>query len=269
MGGMNRLVSETGELTSDFEVVDGFIHQQKDILETLPGCLPLLRIAGKQIKQIYPTNDSRQNVIIQTDQGVYTYTEDELFSRVYTPSLTPITITDEENMSKAIIVHTEAPNTDSGSGVTQNTWVDAPLNAILSQLNPDGTAAAFVTALAANVFTLAAGTYRFNGWSMGSTGTTNTRFAARLYNVTAAAPAWTGLNNENGPVEVNSAANRNARCVFGGDLTIAVPTQFKVQMMSSITQATTGCGRAMDQAPGTDIALAREVYRWVEILKTA
>lgn len=244
----------------------GFIQQSAGVLQRINGIKPLLNIPGKTILNICQTFDSRGNVLIQTDQGLYLASEDEVVGRAVVTNLSPVVLLESESMSKAILVHAPAAGANGGTLSPADTWVDAPLLTILSQLNPDGTAAAFVTALAGNIFTLAAGSYRFSGKSAMSDVTANIRLVARLFNVTTGLPAWSGLQNEDGNTVTVDTTARNYWSHFGGDLTIAVPTQFKIQGKSSGAENNTGFGAPMS---GAGYVLAHELYRWLEIFKTA
>lgn len=258
--GLNQRTRFNSE-AAEFDELVGFFQQRTGVLERLPGISLLQTISGKEILSITQTFDSRKNVIVQTNLGVYVYSEDELMGRTIPTSLIRDPLTEEEDMAKAILVDTQAVGVNGGTYTTANVWQDAPLGSILSQLNPDGSAASFAS-LAAGVFTLAAGTYRFNGWSVMSDATANVRCVSRLFNVTTGLPAWSGLLNENGPTLSVAEANANTLCPFGGDLTIAVPTDFKIQNKMSDAQTNTGFGFARSMG-------AAEVYRWLEIFKSA
>lgn len=260
--GLNERLKFSNPDSGEFDSLIGLIPQQLGNLQRINGTKFLQYIAGKRILNIYQTFDRRENCLVQTDQGVYLFSEDELLNRVVPTNLTPVTEIEEENMSQAVIIDSRASGTNGGS-ITATTWTDAPLSAILYQLNPDGTAASFVTALAANIFTLAVGGYRFRIRSIcadDGTGTT-AKVLARLFNVTSGLPAWSGLNNEvSGPCQL-FANNINSTIFLGGELELTVPTQFKIQHYAS--QLATNVGF------GFPLALSfRENYRWIEITQT-
>lgn len=262
LGGLNRLSTLNNTKVEEFYALVNLIHQYDGVLQIPPGIKTRILLEGREILRIHQTNDRRENILVQTDEGVYVFSEDEFFERAYVPALVANAIVEEDTMAKAIIVQSLALNTHGGSYTPANSWQQAPLSAILSQLNADGTAAAFVTALAANIFTLAAGTYRFNIRSMHACDTAAHRIIGRLFNVTTGAPAWTGLNNENSPVYLQDSPDGNTEICFGGDLTIAVPTQFQLEHFCSRLTLTTGFGFRRNIG-------SRENYRWIEIIKTA
>lgn len=265
LGGLNRFSTLNNTPPEDFYGLINLIHQYDGVLQSPPGIKPRALVSGKRILSIHQTNDKRENVIVQTSDGVYIFSEDELFERMYAPALTPITILEEETFMKGIITDQRVANTDSGVNTVAAAWTTAPLSAIVSQLNPDGTAAAFITALAANVFTLAIGVYRFR-IRCAVAGTAGDKYKGRLFNVTAGAAAWVGLANETGEWEDIKDANSNLYTVFGGDLQIAAPTQFRIEIYAGTAGAP---GKVNGMGRKTNIGGLSEVYRWIEIIKTA
>lgn len=265
--GLNEREQHANNDLGYFDVLRGCIPVTKNTLTRANGCKLALNF-GEPVLSICQTNDSRQNIIIQLNSSIRIISEAQLFNYIsVAPNLTPVSGSEEETMSRAIIVHKVAAGSNGGTYTTTNTWQQAPLSAILSQLNPDGSAASFVS-LASNQFTLAAGVYRFNGWSIMSSTTTGRRVTARLYNVTAAAAAWNGAANEDGDAKLTSAGD-NTRVVIGGDLTLAAPTIFEMQSLMNIAQTNTGFGTPQFTASAPIFTSAGELYRWIEILKTA
>ena len=262
LGGLNESLSLANLPPGTFAALEGLYPAKSGSLERMPG-KTLLRRLSAPILNIYQTFDARNNILVQTTEDVQLFTLDELMSRTPATTLTATAISEEDTMSKAIIVHAVAANTAGGTYTTASTWQQAPLSAIQSQLNADGTAAAFVTALAANRFTLSAGTYRFKGRSAHSDATAGIFCVARLYNVTTALPAWSGLDNETGPWDVIATATRNQYLEFEGDLTIAAPTQFEIQHYASGLEATNGFGKPVN------LGSMKEIYRTLTIIKTA
>lgn len=260
-------------------------HANNDLgfFDVLKGCVPttkntLTRANGSRlhltfdspVMSICQTNDSRRNVIVQTKAHVYVVSENELFG-VSEPAtnLVPLASTEEENMSQAIIVHQANFGVNGGSYTTANVWQQAGLTNILSQVNPDGTAAAFVT-LASNQLTLAAGKYRLRGYSlMSGTAGANSRLAARIQNITAGAPLWNGLGNETSNVLTIDTTGGNYRLEVGGYIDLAVPTIIEIQGLGTAAVATSGFGAAMSRGSAPLFTLPRELYRYLEILKTA
>lgn len=261
--GLNERNQNANTDLGEFDILRGCIPTNQNTLTRAHGC-KLAYEYGEPILQIHQTGDSNGNLIVQTLSAVRVVTN-FLNGRSDTGNLTPIPSTEEESMSRAVIVHQLAAGTNGGTYTTANTWQQAPLSAILEQLNPDGTAAAFVT-FAANQFTLAAGVYRIRGYSIMSDASAATKLAARLYNITAAAPAWNGAANENSESVLSGGVNYNEKLWIGGSLNLAVPTILEIQGLSSGVQTNTGFGIFASAAGFT---LAKELYRWIEVLKTA
>lgn len=233
----------------------GMLHQVegKDFLQFLATAGP--------IRGLHQTNDSRQNIIIQGRDGVYIMSEAELFNRPLVTNLVGVPLTEEEDMSQAILVHTGASGGGGAGGTTAGVFVTAPINNILSQVNPDGTAAAFVTSLVANVFTLAAGKYRIRGWSVGADNAAGVRQFCRL-KINGGAALWAGLLNENSQEVLTNRANTNVKMEFGGFYNAAVPTAIIMEQKSTNTLAANGLG--FDEA----LAGTNNIWRWIEILRT-
>lgn len=249
-----------GELGA-FDSLLGLYTPNIGLLKQVPGKSALQYIADSDgILAVHPTNDSRKNIIIQGRTNVYVMSEAELFGRVVPTNLTPVSAIEEEDMSQSIVAHIGVGGGGGGGATVANTWVTAPLNLIVSQFNPDGTAAANVTGIGAGVFTLATGWYRFKGWSMGADNTAGVRLISRLI-INGGLPVWNGLLNENSDVVLTDVANHNKRMDFAGVYHCAVPTTFELQMKSTQNFAT-GLGRD-DAAAGTF-----NTWRWIEILRT-
>lgn len=264
--GLNEREQNANNDLGYFDYLKGCVPINKNTLTRANGCL-LLNTYPDKVLSIFQTNDSRKNILIQTASALYTVSEDDFFNRTPTATnLTPIAGSEEETMSRAIIVHSATAGTNGGTYTTLNVWQQAPLTSILSQLNPDGTAAAFVTSLTSNQFILSAGVYRIRGYSIMSCVTAATKMAARLYNATAAAAAFSGAANEDTFAVLSGGASYNERLEFGGDVTLAAPTTFEVQGLMSRAQTNTGFGIF---ASAAGFSSAKELYRWVEILKTA
>lgn len=257
--------SDLGEL----DILRGGVPTTQGTLTKINGIKRIQSLGNVPIYAIFQTNNRRQTILVQTRDSLIEYTSEEFFNKaIYIPTLSYSSQTEEENMSQAIIVHQLPISTAGGTYTTANLWQQAPLTSIISQVNPDGTAAAFVT-LASNQFQLASGVYRIRGYSVMSHATNNVRMAARLYNVTAGQPAWNGLGNENSEAFI-SPVDQNSKCWIGGVLNLAGPTTFEIQGLIQRAQTNSGFGAASYTitAPAFT-SLAKELYRYLEILKTA
>lgn len=263
--GLNEREHNSQSDLGNFDYLRGCVPINKNSLTRANGCELLQTFDEGTILQIYQTNDSRRNIIVQTISSVRIMSESELFNEpAPVTNLTPVASNEEETMARAVIVHSVASGTSGGTYTTANTWQTAPLTGILEQVNADGTAASFLT-YAANQITLSAGVYRFRGWSTMQHATVAARVMTRLYNISTAAAAWTGLNNENSDSTI-LATTRNTNTQIGGYLNLAGSTILEIQGFMSTAQATSGFG--VDQTNGSFI-VAKNLFRWLEILKTA
>lgn len=248
-----------------FDKLQGFVQQKAGAIQRPNGIQQLVHLPGHRILNIAQTFDTKRNVLVQTDQGLMLYTEDEIFGRPPTHSLTPVTPppdTEEENMAQGLITHSLASGT-SGGGTSAGVWVSRLLNNIVEQYNPDGTAASFITAIdpITGHFTLAAGVYRIFIKSIRSNpNAAILRARMRLYNVTAALPAWNGLQHEESTSE-RVQQNTPVALFSEGTLNLAVPTILRVEEYSDNNAAASGQG--LLTASGKP-----EVYCFVRILKT-
>lgn len=247
-----------------FDVLKGFVPTSENTLTKINGTKTFHFRPGEKILGFCQTNDSRQNIIVQTNLAEYTVNEDEFFQRVaYVPNVAPQVLIEEEDMAIALLTHSTASATNGGTYTTANVWQQAPLTEIVYQVNPDGSAAAFCTLLA-NQFTLAAGVYRISGWRGVWNSNTITEMYARLWNVTAAAPAFNALGIEKTMYRLNGAGEANQYLHLGeGILNLGGSTVFEVQVRMNNAQANTGFGL---QAPLTG---SRNLYSQIKILKTA
>lgn len=238
--------------------LQGLVAFEQNELARPNGIKPLLRIEGQEIIGIFQTFNSRNHVYVQTRQNLYVLTENELFGYTESTNLTYVGLTEEEDMPLAVLTHAEATGVSAGNLSTS--WATRVLNNIANQTNPDGTAASFCS-LAANQFTLDPGVYRVNGWAMIYNSSASLRnMGVRLYDVTAAGPAWLGLDNE--MATCRNVATGNVQVTFWGYLNIMVPTQYELQSICTTGAVVNGLGQA------TSIG-ARELYAVVQILKTA
>lgn len=127
---------------------------------------------------------------------------------------------------QALITH---QNTAAG-GASTTAYAQRPLSAIIYQLNPDGTAAAFAT-LAANQFTLAAGTYRITARAK-ATGALADFVGIHLYNITTAAIV---ANTEDGQQVL--VASKNVTLTLDCAFTLAGATVFELRGKGSAANA--------------------------------
>jgi len=260
LGGLNERKQFANDDLGEFDYLRGFYPFTDGSLKKMEG-IKFLQQFDSPIYNICQTNDSRGNIIIQTRDAVWLMNVRDFFNLApYVPNLTPIPTNEEEDMSHAIIIHSLAAGGGDGPVTAVATLQQRPLSQILSQTNPNGSPATFVIDLTANAFRLAAGSYRIKGWAMASTNTAAGKCYVSLYNITAAAYAWTGLNNQNSVVMPVAAADENVTIPFGGDLTIAADSQFELRGWTSV---------AGNAGKANAIAGVREVYTWIDILKTA
>lgn len=144
--------------------------------------------------------------------------------------------------SYARLENQQAQNTDDVNAVT-GVWTARVLNTIVT--DPDG----IVSALAANQFTLIAGTYIISAFIPQFHGSTS---HTRLYDVTNAAEVVRGL-------DVFAAGQDNMSGRISFQWTIAVPTVYQIEYYAG--------------AAGSPLALASnydtEQYTCVEVWKTA
>lgn len=248
-----------GEL-GEFDELVGFYTPNEGMLTQVPGKLFLQQLDGSPVYRTFQTNDSRKNIIIQTGLNVYVMSEDDFYNRPVSTNLTPVPTTEEEDMSQALIAHVVASGGTGGGGTTAATFVTGPLTDIISQINPDGSAASFAS-LAGNIVTLQTGWYRIRGWTLCSDGSAATTMVARLFNTGTSAPLWTGLKNEN-VGEIIAVAGKNLKLEVGGIIHATAPLSFRFEVKSSATQTNSGLGHA------EAVAGANDIYRWLEILRT-
>lgn len=258
LSGLDERRREGNENLGRASYLQGLVAFEENELSRPNGIKPLLRIEGQEIVGLFQTFNSRNHVYVQTRENVYVMTTNELFGYTEGTSLTYVGLTEEEDMSIAVLTHAEATTVNAGNITTS--WAQRVLNNIANQTNPDGTAASFCS-LAANRFTLDPGKYRVNGWAAVYNSTAVLRtLGLRLYNVTASAAAWAGLDNECSFSRILSAT-ANEQLFIWGYLDLAVPTQFELQSIGSVA-VTNGLGIASNLGP-------RELYATLQILKTA
>lgn len=230
---------------------------------TRPGAIALLQTISpsEMVLQICQTNDSNGNIIVQTDKAIRIMNEEEFFGSIYVPNFVNVPVQDDEIMPRAILVHTAVSGGLGGGNLTTSS-AQMPITSILSQVNADGTAAAFCS-LAANQFTLSAGVYYVKGYHNLFNVAAKVAIG-QLYNITAAANAWAGLNNENTNKVVFDGAN-NQVINFEGILQPNVPTTYEWRAVTNTLRSNDGLGKTTNTAPANTI----ETYGILDIIKTA
>ncbi len=261
--GLNERSQFSQDDLGEFDWLKGFVPVNRNTLTRPEGCKLFLKL-NEPIFGLCQTHDSRNNIIIQTQNNVYVISEEEFFDIVYTPTLTVLATEEPEIMAYARLIHDEG--TGAGGGAVGAAFAQRPLNKIASQINADGTAATFVT-LVANQFTLAAGVYRLaGGFIFGSTAVdagVDKSARVRLYNVTAAGVAWgVGAQQEGTTIFVRDFKG-NVVAHIGGSLVLAAPTIFEVQ-----DKRESGAGTIDRGLPNLVVAGA-DVFGWIDIWKTA
>lgn len=267
LGGINQRLSPARLGENDFELVLGCTPTQLGLLERVTG-KTLLKQFGSAILQIHQTFDLQNHIIIQTyGNGVHFYTLDELLQRAATPALTPVTIAEEDTMAKALIVCKKAAGL-SGAALTTS-YAARELTDIDYQLNPDGTAASFITGFngtggtAANQFALAAGTYRFDIQVAAATSAAAIRiYQAVLFNVTTGLPAFNGLPLQASATEKTIANPIQVWLKSKGQITIAAPNTFEIRQ--KVDNAASSF-----QGISAGNTLENEIFALVDITKTA
>lgn len=150
-----------------------------------------------------------------------------------------------------ILIQDQKPSGTASGGFTLGAWRTRDLTTIVQ----DDTG---LVALALNVVTLPAGTYRMRcnapAYGVG-------RHALRLQDTTAPATLVSGNCGHNHTVIPLAGSIANMEGYF----TIAVPTDIEVQHQSEGTVAVTGMGLAA----GSSFAVAHEVYASLELWKVA
>lgn len=275
LGGVNERLSPIDLPPSEFSEVKGLFPRQNGLLERIWGSQFLDKLA-EAIISINATYNSSGHILIQTATKRYLTTLDELFNRnIYVSDLDPATsvpgggISEEETMSLAIVIGKKAVNTNGKDIAT--TYGPRDLSDI--DVNEGG----IVSALAANVFTLVAGSYRIRSWccNAGVRSTTGSQpFIHRLYNetnsdylfkvvgvVSAASTAMAAST----PAKVTDI-NTNVWTYHIGTLTLTGSCNISIQSITNNTTVTDG----ITPREGRPVNMVEpEVYTVIEILKTA
>lgn len=257
--GLNERKKFSNDEPGVFDILRGVVPTTFNTL-TRPGGIQILQmLQGEMILGICQTNDSNGNIIVQTDKAIRIINESDFFGDTVATNLVPVPNTDDDIMPRALLQHSATSGT--AGGTLAATLTQMPMSEIVSQVNADGTAAAFCT-LATNQWTLQAGVYILKGWHY--VNNVNPKITSGcIFNITAGAKAWTGATNQDSNQVLHSAAGLNVRLEFMGVLTLAAPTILEWRGVSNTARATDGLGIA------AGITSTREVFGQLEILKTA
>lgn len=255
--GLNERKMFNNDDPGTFDILRGAVPTTAGTL-TRPGGIQILQaLQGEQILNIFQTNDSNANVIVQTNVAIRIISENDLFGYTFTPSLTPVSPTDDDIMPRAILQHT-ANSGVTGGGSTA-TLAQMPMTDIVSQVNADGTAASFCS-LTSNQWVLSAGIYVLDGWHVFAAPNPRVSYGC-LWNITTNLPAWNGAVNQLTNQIAHETALLNCLAFFRGVLSPAVPTTYEWRGACTVATASNGFGVAGSQG--------KEIYGQLEILKTA
>lgn len=190
MGGLDQRTAPDdldAEGHPGFSVVEGLYPYQDGVFARIPGKSLLYALPGEIVLNIFQPFDSTGNILVQTNLNLYAFTLDELLGRIYTPTITASSGSEDEGMSLAILTHKAANSTSGGAldaaGVVDTFYVRT-LNT--NEVNQS----TIVTAFASNAFTLANGTYRISVtclWNPLDAGTAVVGTTIGLFNNTSAA----------------------------------------------------------------------------------
>lgn len=245
----------------------GVVFKGPGVCVSAPGVLSLFQDVNKEtILSIHQTFGQNNLLIVQTDKRIATVSLAEVLGYTFNPSLTTQVTDSEEFMAKAIIVHQSSTDagTVSGNGanLSGTTWETAPMTQILSQINPDGTPASFVTGLSGvGNIALVAGRYRLRGFTQSVASVGTDKWAVRMWNVTTGNPLFLGLSNAS-LIGLTAANSQNRLCHIFGDFTLAAPATISIQHWQLNLKNSDGFGRY----DGFAQALI-QTYRMLEIIK--
>lgn len=260
--GLNEREQDSNQDVGEFDVLKGVVPTKQNTLTKINGIKKFHDIDGiGGINNLCQSNDSRGNIWISGETALGTIHEDEFFLRApYNPNLVRNSLEEEEDFPVAIVTHSTASATDGGTYTTASNWQTAPLTEILSQINPDGSAAAFCS-LAANQFTLTAGRYRIKGFRVLRNSTTTTGMQVRLWNATSGGVVspTTGLGYT--PFITNGDATNKVLHFSEIHMILSGSTAFEVQGIMSNAQTNTGFGLQ------SSVAGMRNLFCAMRILK--
>ncbi len=292
MGGLDQRTAPYLVANEDFSLLEGLYPKQSGMLARVPQKSALLYVPYP-IRRIHQTNDGSGNIIVQTTEDLRTYTLDEIMGRESTPTpdLTPTplpippgSLSEEEHMSMALIVHLQTNTTDGGAlGATDNVFYARKLTTMVT--NTDSTVSAFRAFGVANPnqFDLVTGVYRIQaqiGFSNTDGSLASISCTAGLYSVTDSRFEWHDGATVN-PIIGTSALCadeglntrlRNGYVYIDGQFTVAggTKTYSIYQAMDNsvaggvvVAAATTALGKANVITAGT----YNQIYATVKILK--
>ena len=205
MGGLNERPAPNALPSPDFDICHGLYPARDGLLQRLEG-KRLLATLPNGIRNIYQLDDGTGQIIIQDNAGNETiYSLDELFGRPEpTVNLTFTPVLEEDSMSMALLVHTEAAGTNGGSlnsgagSEALNTWYRQKLTA--NTLNEDSIVSSFVAeggGADENTWQLAVGDYRVEGTMAFNCNHRNLPISLGTFTVTIASPAVLTATNHN------------------------------------------------------------------------
>lgn len=257
--GVNERKQYANNELGEFDYLRNVTFSRANALTKINGIKLLREGLGSPVLNIVQTNDSRRTIIIQCRDAVYSLTEDELFGTTPATNLYYPELNEEDVMPYALIVHKANSGVDGGGSTPALTA--RPLTDIVTQINSDGTAAAFCS-LATNQITLQPGWYRIRGWVTAS-GAAADKLWGALYNTTAAANAWVGQANEYISPITPPVSGKNVRMFFAGVLNPLGVSTYELRQAGSVSVGGSGFGKAAGQAG------IPELYASIEIIKTA
>lgn len=289
LGGLNERVSPANLRPGEWAVLNGLYPNLVGSLSRIPGKVMLANpgetISSGQINQIWPTYNSQQDVLVQTEGYILRYTLDELMGRQTTPSLIINVNPLEETMSYCLIAQKEANGANGGSASgfltgtdstsVINTFYGRRLTHVLSDADSICTTFTASTggggvASTEGTFALAAGTYRITVQAMMNVN--STRALTGLYNVTDGAfVTYAGgsvpILSTPASVDANGGVvvNIEARLTLAGTKTLSLRHEATNQ---AVARGLTFCGIPYSgSTANVNGAAAEEIYCLIKILK--
>ncbi len=265
INGIHDLTRRIGaEGTDD---VLGMVLRGAGVNTSAPGVMSLFQDESKEdIISLHQTYGSNNLLIVQTTKRIGVISMATVLGNAPSFTLTTQPTDAEEFMAKAIIVHhaTAAGGSVVGNGgsTSGTLWEVAPLNQIVSQLNPDGTAATFITgALSSNKIPLATGRYRMRAWTKSAATSGADEWGVRVWNVTSNVNLFLGQPQAvmAGDAGVGS---QNRLCNIFGDFELTTPSEIRIEHWHKTARATWGFGYydGSTQSP-------TQIFRCVELIK--
>lgn len=285
-----------------FDLLRGLYPARNGLLQRIPPHSLLSALGHGRILQIHATGNTNTDILIQTDEGIYAYTLDELLSRTTTPSITYPPLSEEETMSMAIIIQRESNALPGGSiqgWVTGGPDTTAAANTFYPRrltnmvCNESANAVATVNTFTpssggggigstGSTFQLVPGAYRIKGRFVFYSDSANASFLCGLYNTTTSLFEchYDGASNNipilSNPVSVGTATTgQNLIAAF--DARVLVSSSNKTFQISQEASGTTpgrslnACGAISGTLTTANVnsAAATLEYGSVTILRTA